>query len=162
MKSCKLISEGKNYTLAAFLFTMSTLSKKRQRERPAIDVQLIEIYDDLANMDEAIRLKAAHNLLSKFVSHGEVNGDQLDEIFRRLIRGLCSGRKAARLGFSVALTEFLIEIAGPKGKNVAGFQSVPELIQTLKKQTHTSGSNVTGQVSCPALRNLTVELMHMA
>ena len=141
---------------------MSMTSKKRRRERPAVDVQLVEIYDDLANVDEAIRLEAAHNLLSKFVSNEETGGDQLNEIYRRLVRGLCSGRKAARLGFSIALTEFLVELLGPEAREVTGFQSVPELVQTLKEQTHLSGNNVTGQVSRFALPNRTIALMHTA
>lgn len=119
--------------------------KKRRREQPAVDTQLIEIYEDLANVDETIRLKACHTLLTKFVSEGTANGDQLNEILRRLFRGLCSGRKAARLGFSVALTEFLTELLGLKGKRVPGFQTIADLIHTLQKQTHISG-NVSGQV----------------
>jgi len=120
-------------------------SKKRRREQPAVDTQLVEIYEDLASVDENIRLKACHTLLIKSISEGTANGDQLNEILRRLCRGLCSGRKAARLGFSVALTEFLTELLGPKGKKVPGFHSLPELIHTLRKQTHISG-NVSGQV----------------
>lgn len=94
------------------------MSKKRRREQPAVDTQLVEIYEDLANVDEKIRLRAAHTLLTNFVSNGKATGDQLNKILRRLIRGLCSCRKAARLGFSIALTEFLTELLGPNGKDV--------------------------------------------
>lgn len=121
------------------------MSKKRRREQPAIDVQLVEIYEDLANVDENIRLKAAQALLTNFVADGKSTGEQLNEIVRRLLRGLCSGRKAARLGFSVVLTEFLTELLGPSGRGVAGLQNVFELIETLKKQSQVSG-NVSGQV----------------
>ncbi|CAF9926083.1 MAG: DNA-directed DNA polymerase [Alectoria fallacina] len=120
------------------------MSKKRRREQPAIDVQLVEIYEDLANVDEYIRLKAAQALLTNFVADGKSTGEQLNEIVRRLLRGLCSGRKAARLGFSVVLTELLIELSGPSGRGVAGLQNVFELIETLKKQSQVSG-NVSGQ-----------------
>jgi DNA polymerase phi len=119
--------------------------KKRRREQPAVDTQLIEIYEDLTNVDEKVRLKACRNLLVNFVPEGTANGDQLNEILRRLFRGLCSGRKAARLGFSVALTEFLTRLLGSKGQNVPGFQGIPDLIDTLQNQTHISG-NVSGQV----------------
>lgn len=121
------------------------MSKKRHRERPAVDTQLVEIFEDLANVDEEIRLKAAQALLTNFVPEGRADGDQLNEILRRLIRGLCSGRKAARLGFSIALTEFLTELLGPKGRHVVGFQDLSGLIDTLKKQTHASGG-ISGQV----------------
>lgn len=125
------------------------MSGKRRREQPAVDTSLVEIYDDLANEDNNIRLKAAHSLLTNFVTERRATGDQLNEILRRLIRGLCSGRKVARLGFSIALTEFLTELLGPKGSNIPGFQSISQLVETLKKQTHVSG-NVSGQVRDPS------------
>ena len=121
------------------------MSKKRRREQPAVDTQLVEIYEDLANVDENVRLKAAETLLTKFVANGNSTGEQLNEIVRRLFRGLCSGRKAARLGFSVVLTELLTQLFDPNGKAVAGRQTVLELIETLKKQSQAS-SNVSGQV----------------
>lgn len=121
------------------------MSKKRRREQPAVNVQLVEIYEDLASVDENIRLKAAQALLTNFVADGKSTGEQLNEIVRRLFRGLCSGRKAARLGFSVVLTELLAELLGPSRRDVAGFQNALELIETLKKQSQVSG-NVSGQV----------------
>ena len=122
------------------------MSKKRHRERSTIDTHLVEIYEDLANVDEKIRLKAAHNLLTEFIHQKKALGEQLNEILRRLIRGLCSSRKAARLGFSVALTEFLVDLFGHNHKHVEGFQNITELLETLKVQTHVT-SNVSGQVS---------------
>ena len=121
------------------------MSKKRRREQPAVDTQLVEIYEDLANVDENIRLKAAQALLMNFVANGKSTGEQLNEIVRRLLRGLCSGRKAARLGFSVVLTELLTELQGQSGKSVAGVQNISELVETLIKQSQVS-SNVSGQV----------------
>lgn len=121
------------------------MSKKRRREQPAVDTQLVEIYEDLANVDENIRLKAAHALLTDFVANGKSTAEQLNEIVRRLLRGLCSGRKAARLGFSVVLTELLNELLGPSGKGVAGVHNILKLIETLKEQSQVS-SNVSGQV----------------
>ena len=122
------------------------MSKKRLREHPTVDTRLVEIYEDLASVDEKILLKAAHRLLTEFILQEKASGEQLNEILRRLIRGLCSSRKAARLGFSVALTEFLVELFGHDKKHVEGFQALPELLETLKAQTHVT-SNVSGQVS---------------
>ncbi len=122
------------------------MSKKRRREQPAVDLQLVEIYEDLANVDEKVRLKAAHALLKKFVCEQMGSGEQLNGILRRLIRGLCSGRKAARLGFSIALTEILSELLGPNKDKVLGFQSAAELVKTLVDQTSVSG-DVSGQVN---------------
>ena len=126
------------------------MSKKRRREQPAVNVQLVEIYEDLASVDENIRLKAAQTLLTNFVADGKSTGEQLNEIVRRLLRGLCSGRKAARLGFSVVLTELLAELLGPNRRNVAGFQNALELIESLRKQSQVSG-NVSGQVCGPVI-----------
>ena len=125
------------------------MPKKRPRERSTVDTHLVEIYEDLASVDEKIRLKAAHSLLTEFIHQEKASGEQLNEILRRLIRGLCSSRKAARLGFSVALTEFLIELFGHNHKHVEVFQNMTELLETLKVQTHITG-NLSGQVSSSA------------
>ena len=130
--------------------SVSVMSKKRPRERSTVDTHLVEIYEDLASEDEKILLKAAHSLLTEFVHQEKASGEQLNEILRRLIRGLCSSRKAARLGFSVALTEFLVELFGHNHKHVEGFQNMTELLETLKVQTHVTGS-LSGQVSSPAI-----------
>lgn len=122
------------------------MSKKRLREHPKVDTHLVEIYEDLASVDEKIRLKAAHRLLTEFVHQKKASGEQLNEIIRRLIRGICSSRKAARLGFSVALTEFLVELFGHHNEHAEGLQALTELLETLKVQTHVT-SNVSGQVS---------------
>ena len=122
------------------------MSRKRLREHPTVDTHLVEIYEDLASVDENILLKAAHRLLTEFVHQKKASGAQLNEILRRLIRGLCSSRKAARLGFSVALTELLVELFGHDKEHVEGLQTLTELLETLKIQTHVT-SNVTGQVS---------------
>lgn len=127
------------------------MSKKRRREQPAVDTRLVEIYEDLANVDETIRLKAAQALLTNFVANEQSTGEQLNEILRRLLRGLCSGRKAARLGFSVVLTEVLNELLGQSRIGVAGVQDTLELVETLKVQSQVS-SSVSGQV-CSATMN---------
>jgi DNA polymerase phi len=118
------------------------MSKKRPREVTAADTRLIEIYDDLANEDEEIRLKAAHALLSQFSSR-ECTTEQHKTILKRLFRGLCSGRKAARLGFSVALTEFLSQVFLPYVDDQK--INISEIIDVLESQTAVDGST-SGQV----------------
>ncbi|MCJ1436894.1 DNA-directed DNA polymerase [Xylographa pallens] len=83
------------------------MSLKRRREPISVDAQIVEIYEDLANENEEIRLKAAHTLLTKVSSEKSPSLEALQKILKRLFRGLSSSRKAARLGFSVALTEIL-------------------------------------------------------
>lgn len=121
------------------------MSQKRRRELVAVDTQLVEIFDDLANEDEGIRLKAAQSLLKKASPDTGLASEKLNEILRRLIRGLCSGRKAARLGFSVALTEYLIQLLGPDSSYSSPPTSLHEVIKVLEEQTRI-GSNVGGQV----------------
>ena len=127
------------------------MSNKRRREQPTVDAELVEIFEDLASENEEIRLKAAKTLLLKALPGADTSSEQLIKILRRLIRGLCSGRKAARLGFSVALTELLVQILGPHGKEFPDLNlGVAELIKILEEQTNVGGS-VSGQVPSPQL-----------
>ncbi len=119
------------------------MSKKRAREGKATDTQLIEIYEDLANESEEIRLKAAHTLLTKFSDPTKTTLEQHKVIVGRLFRGLCSGRKAARLGFSIALTELLSQVFQPylENKEVGAL----DIINNLESQTAPEGGT-SGQV----------------
>lgn len=124
---------------------LNIMNNKRRREQVTVDTQLVEIYEDLANIDDEIRIKAAQALLLRVASEANPTAQQVNEILRRLLRGLCSGRKAARLGFSVALTELLTQLYDPTSMIFPGSQRISELIETLKEQTHTPG-NVSGEV----------------
>ena len=79
-------------------------SRRKRVKYSEEDAQLAQIYNDLADEVQAVRIKAARDLL-KNLSRTSDDRSRLDAAETRLIRGLCSGRKAARLGFSVALTE---------------------------------------------------------
>ena len=110
--------------------------KKRRQETSSVRETLIEIYDDLANLNESIRLKAVHSLIAIFVVSPQANVEQFDEIFTRLVRGLCSGRKAARIGFSVALTSFLSELRREKSiHGLESFLNSANLLRLLKDHT---------------------------
>lgn len=119
------------------------MAKKRAREVKATDTQLIEIYEDLANENEEFRLKAAHTLLTKFSDPAITTLDQHKVIVGRLFRGLCSGRKAARLGFSIAVTEFLSRVFQPylDKKKISAL----DIIDNLESQTALEGGT-SGQV----------------
>lgn len=75
----------------------------------------VELYDILASEDVTERLHAANAIVS-----GLLGGEGVEEatlqrhLERRLFRGLASGRKAARLGFSVVLTEIMAQLFGAK------------------------------------------------
>lgn len=120
--------------------------RKRRREVANVDVKLVEIYEDLANEKNEIRLKAAGELLSRFAPDKDPSEEDVEKAIHRLFRGLCSSRKAARVGFSIALTELLATVfAAPDGKRPANLD-VPKIIEVLEKMSTPTGSS-SGQVS---------------
>lgn len=122
------------------------MSKKRHREKININEQLIEIFDDLGHVDEEIRLKAAQRLVQEFGPTSKVCDDaQQLHILRRLLRGLCSGRNAARIGFSVALTELLTQARQLQGNASAFWSDQENLVRLLREQTSVA-AGADGQV----------------
>jgi DNA polymerase phi len=119
------------------------MASKRRRDVSTADTRLIEIYEDLANENEDIRLKAAHTLLSEFARPASSSQQKIRTILQRLFRGLCSSRKAARIGFSVALTEFLAQIFRFPAEE-RGLSQI-DILGILDKDT-ISGGNTSGQV----------------
>jgi DNA polymerase phi len=122
------------------------MSKKRRREADTVDTRLVEIYEDLANEDNAVQLKAAQALLSHLSSAQQPTKDQIGNAVRRLFRGLCSGRKAARLGFSIALTELLAYVVGDEGGENSPKLHLEKVFEILESTTSPSG-NISGQVN---------------
>lgn len=85
----------------------------------------VELYEILSSEDAAERLNAATAIIS-----GLFDGEGVEEatlqrhLERRLFRGLASGRKGARLGFSLVITEILGQLFDEKqlaGEKYAGF-----------------------------------------
>lgn len=124
-----------------------TNSKKRRRESYNVDVKQVEIYEDLANEKDEVRLKAAHELVSRFTPESQPTEDQIRKTLQRLFRGLCSGRKAARVGFSIALTEVLSQVFFRKKPATAETTGVDisEAVKIFSSVTDPSGSEP-GQV----------------
>ncbi|KAL4997961.1 DNA polymerase phi-domain-containing protein [Aspergillus recurvatus] len=85
-------------------------SKKRRREPVTVNTKLVEIYEDLASENDEVRLKAAQALVSQFTPDKSPSDEDIQKALQRLFRGLCSSRKAARIGFSIALTELLTQV----------------------------------------------------
>lgn len=72
-----------------------------------------ELYDVLSSEDSAERLNAANAIVSGLLGEGGVREPTLSRhLERNLIRGLASGRKGARLGRGVVLTEILRQLFG--------------------------------------------------
>jgi DNA polymerase phi len=82
-------------------------SRKRRLDYTQADAQLAKIYNDLADDVQAVRLKAAGEVIRNLSAKSDHQIERIEKAIARLIKGLCSGRKAARLGFSIALSEVL-------------------------------------------------------
>ncbi|PGH31412.1 DNA polymerase phi subunit [[Emmonsia] crescens] len=119
-------------------------SRKRRREPVNVDVKLVEIYEDLANENDEIRLKAAQGLVSRFTPDQNPTDEQIEKTLQRLFRGLCSGRKAARIGFSIALTETLSQVFSSARDPSSSTLSVSRAIEIWEAQSSPGGA-VSGQ-----------------
>ncbi|KAL1582787.1 hypothetical protein WHR41_08349 [Cladosporium halotolerans] len=82
-------------------------SRKRRLDYTEADAQLAKIYNDLADDVQAVRIKAAGEVVRNLSAKSDQQIERIEKAIARLIKGLCSGRKAARLGFSIALSEVL-------------------------------------------------------
>lgn len=82
-------------------------SRKRRLDYSQADAQLAKIYNDLADDVQAVRIKAAGEVIRNLSAKSDHQIERIEKAIARLIKGLCSGRKAARLGFSIALSEVL-------------------------------------------------------
>ena len=99
----------------------------------------VELYEQLSSQDEPERLEAADAVVSGLLGGGGLSEAVLTRhLERRLFRGLASGRKAARLGFSVVLAEVLSQLFGEKGLvktkyTGLGFVKVLEMLRAKTK-----------------------------
>jgi len=119
-------------------------SRKKRIKYSKDDAQLANIYSELADEVPSVRIEAAQKLLKSVTSDQSNYSERLSNAQTRLIRGLCSSRKAARLGFSIALTE-IFRLAIQQSINVGGSNvSLREIIGTITSLTTPEG-NVSGQ-----------------
>ncbi|KAL2369832.1 hypothetical protein RJ035_007273 [Blastomyces gilchristii] len=123
-------------------------SRKRRREPVNVDVKLVEIYEDLANENDEIRLKAAQRLVSRFTPDQKPTDEQIEKTLQRLFRGLCSGRKAARIGFSIALTETLSQLFSSRRDLPSSSLDISRAIEIWEAQSNPGGS-ASGQSQVP-------------
>ena len=127
------------------MFKSATSYRKRRRESYNIDVKLVEIYEDLANENDDIRITAASELVSRFTPESQPSDELIEKTLTRLFRGLCSGHKAARIGFSIALTEILSQVFALSGRNASSELDTPKALRIWETTSDASGSG-SGQV----------------
>ena len=113
---------------------------KRLREgQPSVNTQLVEIYEDLAHESPQVRETATRNLVTGFAAP-----EYQRKVTERLFRGLCSSRKFARPGFSLALTTYLWKGFGGKASSDTSVLLASDVIEIWLKQT-TSEGGTSGQ-----------------
>jgi DNA polymerase phi len=107
---------------------------KRRRQINEDHLKLAKLYEDLTAESDQVRFEAAKQLIVKFSPEN------------RLIKGLCSQRKAARVGFSLTLTELLRQLFGQTDNAVEGLDlDVASIIKMVDEKTEIEG-NVPGRV----------------
>ncbi|KAI9803822.1 MAG: hypothetical protein M1825_001702 [Sarcosagium campestre] len=98
-------------------------------------------FNDLANDDEETRLDASLAILSG-LDGAPTNA--IRKALDRLLRGLASGRKSARIGFSITLTELLCRCYGPTTTNHDNALEFGDVLDRFKSSTK-AHSSVSGQ-----------------
>ena len=108
----------------------------------------LECFYALADLDEAIRSSATKDLVAH-LAKGEVDDEDmgagsvdLSYAVKRLVRGLCSSRGAARQGFTLALSEVLRSFAEDESMSPMG---VLDLVENVRKNQGAGGGKASGQ-----------------
>ncbi|CAA9957360.1 dna polymerase protein [Pyrenophora teres f. maculata] len=118
-----------------------------KRHRPSMQdkVKLSKLYADLAAEEDDVRLEAAKQIIVTFSPESEPAAKDVEEALVRLIKGLCSQRKAARVGFSLTLTELLRQVFGDKTHKMQNLElDVASVIKMVEEKTKAKG-NVPGK-----------------
>ncbi|KAM3514393.1 hypothetical protein MY11210_001947 [Beauveria gryllotalpidicola] len=105
------------------------------------------LYDLLASEDENERILAADCIISSLVGEEKVSEAVLERhLGRRLFRGLASGRNAARLGFSLVITELITQLFGEQALAAAHYPGLTfqKAVRILMDKTQPVG-NIPGQ-----------------
>ncbi len=118
-------------------------ARQKRLKRTKDDIDLAALYEELADEVQDVRIKAAARLLKSITQDPDEFEEKLDSAEKRLTRGLCSGRKAARLGFSIALAEVLRRKFNRSSGTADGIMVAPTL-QNIAKCTEPDG-DVGGQ-----------------
>ena len=119
---------------------------KRRRQLNDKVQSLSNVYENLAAESDDVRLEAATEFLMRFSLENKPTAKDVETALGRLIQGLCSQRKAARVGFSLTLTELLRQIFASREKNIEGLNlDVSSIIEIVERKTKVHG-NVSGRV----------------
>ncbi|CAO2654315.1 Nn.00g110480.m01.CDS01 [Neocucurbitaria sp. VM-36] len=118
---------------------------KRRRQINESHLKLSKLYEDLAAESDDVRLEAAKQLIVRFSPENKPAAKEIEAALSRLIKGLCSQRKAARVGFSLTLTELLRQIYGSGKNEIDGLElDVAAVVKIVAEKTKVEG-NVPGR-----------------
>ena len=120
--------------------------RKKQRMFTQDDAVFAKIYEDLAHEVGSVRLDAAKLLMTKLSYDLSLQPKILVKALKRLIRGLCSSRKAARSGFFIAFTEYLRSKVLRLPEDLAGTELGLFVQQCVDEETF-CGGKASAQVS---------------
>lgn len=107
----------------------------------------VEAYEKLGSEDENVRLEAARVVITGLFGELAVSEHTLlRHLERRLFRGLASGRNCARLGFSIVITEILVELFGEASQKRTKYSAITldRLLDILSAKTKPEG-DLSGQ-----------------
>ena len=99
------------------------------------DRQRATVYEQLADDKHGTRIQAAKKLLDEFAPRSNPDVEKLKDVLNRLIKGLCSGRKSARAGYFVALSELLRQTATTDELFSEVTGSVEDLLRLINQLT---------------------------
>ncbi|CAK4034288.1 DNA polymerase V like [Lecanosticta acicola] len=111
-------------------------SRRRRVEADEAKAELAPIFNQLREEIPAQRLGALKRLLQNLSNKSGDPSGRLDYAVTRLVKGLCSGAKAARAGFSIALAEAL-RLGFASTLTLPGF--VPHAISLTTPEGNVSG-----------------------
>ena len=114
-------------------------SRKKRVKYSDEDAELAKIYSDLADEVQDVRIKAAGELIKNLSTELLDKTERQQAAQTRLIKGLCSSRKAARLGFSVALAE-LVRLRDRSYKSKCSPTLFEEILRLTTPQGNISGT----------------------
>jgi DNA polymerase phi len=106
-------------------------SRRRKVEDDEGRVELAKIFNNLRDEIPSVRLEATKALLKNLSSQSPDQSSRIDYATTRLIKGVCSGAKASRPGFSIALAETLRLAFDKKSESSTTITSLVEKIIAL-------------------------------
>ncbi|CAI6335213.1 unnamed protein product [Periconia digitata] len=117
---------------------------QRKRQVTSDKLQLYSLYEQLASESDEVRLEAAKQLIVRFSPENQPSAKEINEVLNRLIRGLCTQRKAARFGFCITLTELLQQFLGSSTPSIEGLNlDINSFLKRVESHTKIEG-NVSG------------------